>query len=75
MHDKIKTIMAEILDVEVTDIDDDFNPESTDNWDSLNNLHLITGLEKEFGITLTMSEIQGMVNFSEIARVVESHSQ
>jgi acyl carrier protein len=73
MHDKIKAIMAEILDVEVTDIDNDFNPESTDNWDSLNNLHLITGLEKEFGISLTMSEIQGMVNFSEIARVVQRH--
>jgi len=74
MRDKIKTIMAEILDVEVMDIDDDFNPESADNWDSLNNLHLISGLEKEFGINLTMSEIQDMVNFSEIVRVVESHS-
>jgi acyl carrier protein len=74
MHEKIKAIMAEILDVEVTDIGNDFNPESADNWDSLNNLHLITGLEEEFGITLTMSEIQGMVNFSEIVRVVESHS-
>jgi len=74
MHDKIKTIMAEILDVEVTDIDDGFNPESTDNWDSLRNLHLITGLEEQFGISLTMNEIQDMINFSEIVRVVESHT-
>ena len=74
MHDRIKTIMADVLEVEVAEIDDDFNPDSTDNWDSLRNLHLITALEEEFGITLTMSEIQGMVNFSEIVRVTESHT-
>jgi acyl carrier protein len=73
MKDKVKMIMAEILDVATNEIDDEFGPDSTDNWDSLRNLQLVTELEEQFGISLTMSEIQTMINFNSIVKVVESH--
>jgi len=73
MKGKLKTIMAEILDVDESDINDDFNPDSTDNWDSLRNLQIITELENQFEINLTMSEIYTMINFSEILKVISAH--
>ncbi len=65
--------MAEILDVDESEIDDGFGPDSSENWDSLRNLQLITELESQFEISLTMSEIHTMVNFAEIAKVIGAH--
>ncbi len=73
MEHRVREIMADILEVEADEIGDTFGPDSTENWDSLRNLHLITELESEFGINLTMDEIQGMVTFSRIVEVIQSH--
>lgn len=72
MEATLKELMAEIFEVEESEIDDDFNPESTNNWDSLNNLRLITAIETEFNITFTMDEIQKMVNFKTILSLLKS---
>lgn len=70
VEEKIKETIAEILEVEEDSITDDFSPDSTDNWDSLNNLKMITALEENFNISLTMEEISSMVNFGKIKDVV-----
>lgn len=74
VEEKIREIIAEILEVEEDSITDDFSPESTDTWDSLNNLKMITALEENFSISLTMEEISSMVNFGKIKDVVSSKS-
>lgn len=71
--DRIKAIMAEVLEIETRDIGDDFGPDSSDNWDSLRNLQLVTALEVEFDVNLTMAEIESMVDLATIAKVIESH--
>ena len=73
MEDKVKAILADVLDVEVTEIGNDFGPDSADNWDSLRNLQLVTAIESEFDISLTMDEIQTMTSFAEIVDVIKSH--
>ncbi len=73
MEEKIKDILVEILDVQEKVIQDDFGPNDADLWDSLNNLRLITALEEEFEIKLSMAEIGTMVNFRRIKEVVQSH--
>ncbi|MGB3223694.1 MAG: acyl carrier protein [Desulforhopalus sp.] len=72
MDATLKELMAEIFEVEESEIDDDFNPESTNNWDSLNNLRLITAIETEFNISFTMDEIQTMVNYKTISSLIKS---
>ncbi|PSP14967.1 MAG: acyl carrier protein [Cyanobacteria bacterium SW_11_48_12] len=72
IEDKIRETMAELLEVDEEIITDDFNPDHTDTWDSLNNLKMITALEEEFNISLTMKEINSMVNFASIKNVVSS---
>lgn len=73
-EDKIKEIMADILEIDDEDtITDEFGPEDVDTWDSLNNLKLITAIEEAFEISLTMDQINSMVNFSEVKKVINSH--
>ena len=72
VEEKIRETLADILDVEEDDITDDFGPDSADTWDSLNNLKMITALEETFEISLTMEEINSMVNFAKIKHVVSS---
>jgi acyl carrier protein len=68
-EDKIKEIMTDILDLN-TKITNDFGPEQSVNWDSMNNLRMITALEEAFGIQFTMEEIALMQNFSIIKDTV-----
>ena len=70
IEEKIRETVAEILEIEEDQITDDFGPDSTDTWDSLNNLKLITALEENFNISLTMDEISSMVDFAKIKQVV-----
>ena len=75
IEDKIKEIMADILEIDDEDtITDEFGPEDAETWDSLNNLKLITAFEEEFKISLTMDQINSMVNFVEIKKVISTHT-
>jgi acyl carrier protein len=70
---KIKQIFADILDVKEEKITETFGPNDAAMWDSMNNLRLITALEEEFNIQLTMGEIREMDSFGKIKEVVGRH--
>ena len=70
MEEKIKAILAEILEVEPGEIGDGFGPDSCPGWDSLGNLRIITALEREFALKLTWSDISSMTDFARIREVV-----
>ena len=74
MEEKIKKIMSEILEIPEKKITDEFGPDDGSNWDSLSNLQLITALESEFGIKLSMEDIRSMVNFRIIKEIIKSYS-
>lgn len=74
IDDRIKEVITDILEIDDESIiTDEFGPKDADTWDSLNNLKMITALEEEFEISLTMDQINSMVNFSEIRKVINSH--
>jgi acyl carrier protein len=70
MEEKIKMILSGILETAAGEIGDDFGPDRCQNWDSLNNLRLITALEKEFNIKFSWPEISSMTDFSRIREVI-----
>jgi acyl carrier protein len=72
-ENKIKQIFADILDVKEEKITEAFGPNDAPMWDSMNNLRLITALEEEFDIQLTMEEIREMDSFGKIKEVVGRH--
>lgn len=49
---------------------DDLSPDNNGNWDSLNHMNIITAVEKEFDVVMSMSDIQSIVNFAALKSVV-----
>jgi len=70
----LKTVVANILGITAEGVSDGLSPETNGNWDSLNHMNIITAVEKEFGVTMSMSDIQGIVDFATLKAVVEKLS-
>jgi acyl carrier protein len=73
MQNKVRAIMAEVFEVELGDIWDDLKAEEADWWDSLKHFSLVTALEEEFEIEMTMDEIQALVSFNKIVETISKY--
>ena len=71
MEDRIRQIMADILNVAPEDIDGSTGMDNVGSWDSLKHLNLCLALEQEFGITLEVNEIESMLTYAEILEVMQ----
>jgi len=63
MEQRIKNVMASVFNVEVSEINGDTSPDTIEQWDSLRHMHLIVGLEEEFGTSFKEEEIIEMMNY------------
>ena len=66
-----KELMANIFEVEISDIGDDASPESIESWDSLKHMNLIVALEEEFNVQFTDEEMLQMLNFQLISLILK----
>ena len=71
MNDQIKELMANIFEVDVSDIGNDASPETIESWDSLRHMNLIVALEEEFNIQFTDEEMLQMLNFQLISLILK----
>lgn len=74
VDDNLRKILAEVCQVDETQIGDDSNMESMDRWDSLSHMSLIVAIEQEFGVKFSPEEMVQMTSFGEIRRVVAEKS-
>ncbi|MEI6246491.1 MAG: acyl carrier protein [Acidobacteriota bacterium] len=72
MEDKIKAVMAGILEIPADSITDATTMETVDTWDSLRHMEIIVGLEDAFGIELAAEDLMEMTSLAEIKRVLAS---
>lgn len=70
MIESIKEIVADMLGLDPSELDDEFSRERADNWDSLNHLRIVTAIEQGFSISLTMAEIESATSIRRIADFV-----
>jgi acyl carrier protein len=62
-------VMAQIMEIEHTEIADDSSPENLEQWDSLSHVQLVLNLEKEFSIKISPEE--GIEYFIDLISIVE----
>jgi acyl carrier protein len=60
MRDVVAKIVAEVFDVELSELDEEVEFPSLEGWDSLNHMEFIMRLETELGVNLTGDEIAEM---------------
>lgn len=72
MNDELRQLVAEILGVAASQITDEFGPDVSDTWDSLHHLQIVSAVEQEFGVSLTMPEIRSVDSFGRLAALVRA---
>lgn len=73
MSKKLYSIIARVMDVSITDINDDSSPETIPSWDSFNSYILLDELESEFKTEFTIDEVTETKNVYDIKKHLKNH--
>lgn len=70
MDERIEEIFREIMEInETTELSDDMNTDTLEEWDSLASMSLVIKLEKKFGIKFEFNDILEMDSLGAIKKV------
>lgn len=69
-EDKLKQVIADVLDVDAEMINADFSMDTVDQWDSLRHMTLVLAIEDAFGISIPDDEAANITSWPLIKVVV-----
>lgn len=72
MEDRIKKVMSDVFNIDVSLINNESSPDNIENWDSLKHMNLIIALEEEFEIEFDDDEIVDSMNCALILNILNS---
>jgi acyl carrier protein len=74
VNDKLKEIVAELFELEQAAVNDALTPEDVELWDSMNHLRLISAVEEEFQIKLSMKEIESIRSLATLQALIQQRA-
>tara|TARA_B110000027_G_scaffold31387_1_gene34586 strand:+ start:5273 stop:5512 length:240 start_codon:yes stop_codon:yes gene_type:complete len=74
MRKKLHGILAEILDMNLSEINDVTGVDNCENWDSISLLMIVSGVEEAFEISFEPEEIESITNVHIIATLINKKS-
>ena len=66
----LNEIMYRLFAINSDDLNDEISMQTTDKWDSLNHMRLISEIEEKFDLELEMDHIIEMVSVGNIKRIL-----
>ena len=72
LEQRVREILADILGIDITQINDSTAFDRTPGWDSANHINLVVALEEEFSIALDVTEIDSMLTFPDVVQAIEA---
>ena len=72
-EDKLKQVLADVFDVDVSKVDETTSVDTVEKWDSHNHLILVLTLEAEFNVTLTEEQTVQILSYPLIKVVLKEH--
>lgn len=73
MSRDLLNIIANIMEVQVAEIDDESGPENIENWDSFKGLILFDELESKFNVKFTLNELLTVKRIKDIKKILSIH--
>jgi acyl carrier protein len=70
MSNNLLDIVANVMEVQVSQIDDDSGPETIENWDSFRGLILFEELETKFNVKFTLNELLNVKKIRDIKNIL-----
>lgn len=70
MSGNLLNIIANVMEVQVTQIDDESGPETIENWDSFRGLILFEELETKFNVKFTLNDLLGVKKIKDIKNIL-----
>lgn len=71
--EKLNNIFAEVFSVDVSALGADFDNKSVENWDSVHQLSLTSGVEDEFDIMLDAEDILGFSSYEKAKDILKKY--
>lgn len=68
---KIRDILAEVVDNESLQLTESTAADSVPDWDSINHVKLLIGLESELGFRFETDEVGGLHNVGELVDLIQ----
>ncbi|MBE7637908.1 hypothetical protein GUA87_13710 [Sneathiella sp. P13V-1] len=72
--DAAKSVLAEILEIETSELTDEDTIESVERWDSLNHMRMIMLLEEKHKTTVATDDAMEMFTLQAIASWIEKQT-
>ena len=73
MSKKLFEIISRVMNVPISQINEDSGSESIQEWDSFNMYVLLNEIEKEFDITFSLEETLEIKNVGDFKKQIEKH--
>lgn len=73
VENRVRQIFAAVFHRPQESFTDDFSPDTDESWDSLGHVNLMTAIEEEFGLALTLEDELAMRNFGLVVLILEEY--
>ena len=73
MSKRLYSIISKVMDIPISEINDESSPESIESWDSFNSYVLLDELETEFKIEFSIDEVVETKNVANIKKYLKKH--
>jgi len=72
MSDVLRSLFAEVLEVDIARLNEESSPETLREWDSLKAMQLVSAIEEKFKIRLSTKEIMKMTTIGLARKTLRS---
>ena len=73
MSKRVYSIISKVMDLPISEINDESSPETIESWDSFNSYVLLDELETEFKTEISIDEVFETKNVSDIKKYLKKH--
>ena len=70
-QDKLKEVVATVLNVDISRINANANSDTIESWDSLRHMNLVLAIEDEFGVSLPDEEAANATSYPLLVLVLQ----